>query len=127
MIFGLFSKGVRAAGGSGGEPRSTATRPKNAATSTPPLRPEELKGNLTVLQQELNRGMKCPAGVNQVYIRSLVTLKGTTPPRIALKCSNRRDVGDSVDVFLDQIRGMCCGDPQTCEAHRRFRQRFTQT
>ena len=127
MIFGLFSKGIRAAGGAGRDAKADAPKPKASANAAPPLRPEELKGNLSTLQQQLNREIKCPAGQNQVYIRSLVTLKGTTPPRIALKCSFRRDAGMTPDVFLDDIRSMCCGDPKACAAYQQFQNRFCPT
>jgi hypothetical protein len=90
----------------------------------PPLQPEEMTGNLTVLQNNLNREMKCPAGRNQVYIRSLLTGGGTTRPRIALKCSYRKDLKMAPEVFLADIREMCCGNPERCEAYRVFKERF---
>ena len=109
--------------------RNSATRApeRRASTDAPALRPEELRGNLSQLQTELNGSMKCPAGRNQVYVRSLVTIQGTTPPRIALKCGLRRDIGESADVFLDEIRSKCCGDPEQCAAHRAFQNRRIPT
>jgi hypothetical protein len=127
MLFGLFSKGVGPLRGErhrGGWAAAAATR---ARPEPPALRPEELNGNLSRLQNDLNREMKCPAGRNQVYIRSLVTMQGTTQPRMALKCSFRRDVGEPADVFLDEMRRLCCGDPQQCAAYRAFQNRHTPT
>ena len=99
----------------------------HALTTAAPLRPEEKTGNLSILQHQLNAEMKCPTGKNQVYIRSLVTLKGTTPPRIALKCSLRRDAGLSAEVYLDDVRSLCCGDPNNCAAYQQFKQRICPT
>lgn len=115
-----------------GRTKRTPEPSKSAASSAgasapPPLAPEELKGNLSLLERELNEQMKCPAGKNQVFIRSLVTVNGPTPPRIALKCSLRRDIGQKPDVFLDHIRGVCCNDPNQCEAYRRFKDRLVPT
>ena len=89
----------------------------------PPLTDEELNGNLTALQQKLARGMVCPAGKGQVYLRSLLTGNGTTKPRIALKCSLRRDVKLPPEVFFEHIRDVCCCDPEKCEAYRAFKAR----
>lgn len=93
----------------------------------PPITAEEQKSNLTVLESNLNREMKCVAGRNQVYIRSLLTGRGTTKPRIALKCQLRRDIGEQPDVFYEHIRDVCCCDPEKCEAYRRFRARHVVT
>lgn len=125
MIFGLFSKGINSASSA-----NRATQPlksKPVDQPTPPLQPEEKNGNLSILQHQLNAAMKCPAGKNQVYIRSLVTLKGTTPPRIALKCSLRRDAGLSAEVFLEEVRSVCCGEPNQCPAYQQFKQRICPT
>jgi hypothetical protein len=93
----------------------------------PPLTPEELTSNLSMLEQKLNREMKCTAGKNQVYIRSLLTGGRTTRPRIALKCPLRRDIGETPEVFYEEIRDLCCSDPEQCVAWRQFRARYTQT
>jgi hypothetical protein len=90
----------------------------------PPLTPEELGGNLSDLERNLNADMICPAGKNQVYIRSLLTGNGTTQPRIALKCSLRRDIGLEPEVFYGHIRDVCACDPEQCPAYRHFRQRL---
>ncbi|MBK8913387.1 MAG: hypothetical protein IPM64_02095 [Phycisphaerales bacterium] len=89
----------------------------------PPLAPEETSGNLTVLQQRMDREMKCPAGKGQVYLRSLLTGKGTTKPRIALRCSLRKDVNLPREVFFEHIRDVCCGDPDQCVAYQAFKAR----
>lgn len=89
----------------------------------PPLTDEELKGNLTALQQKLGREMVCPAGKGQVYLRSLLTGNGTTKPRIALKCVLRKDIKQPAEVFFEHIRDVCCCDPEKCEAYRAFKAR----
>lgn len=93
----------------------------------PPLTPEELTGSLSNLERKLNKEMKCTAGRNQVFIRSLLTGTGTTRPRIALKCPLRRDIGLPADVFYEHIRDICCGDPDQCEAWRNFKARHVAT
>lgn len=93
----------------------------------PPLTPEELTTNLSVLERNLNRAMKCTAGRNQVYIRSLLTGSTTTRPRIALKCPLRRDIGQPAEVFYEHIRDLCCGDPEQCEAWQAFKARHVPT
>lgn len=100
---------------------------KPESSGPPPLTPEETKGNLSLLERNLNVSMKCHAGKNQVFIRSLVTINGTTPPRIALKCQLRRDIGQKPEVFYEHIRDVCCGDPTQCEAHQKFKGRYVQT
>jgi len=93
----------------------------------PPLAPEELTGNLTQLEQKLNAEMRCPAGRNQVYIRSLLTGTSTTRPRIALKCPLRRAIGLAPDVFYYHICDVCCTDPEDCQAWRAHKERFVAT
>ena len=93
----------------------------------PPLTPEEQTGNLSRLEIMLNFQMKCPAGRNQVYIRSLLTGNGTTRPRVALKCPLRRAIGQPPDVFYEYIRDTCCGDYERCEAWRAFKERHVPT
>lgn len=93
----------------------------------PPITPEELTANLSDLERKLNRTMKCTAGKNQVYIRSLLTGMSTTKPRITLKCPLRRDIGQSPEVFYEHIRDVCCADPDTCEAWRQFKARHVET
>ena len=90
-------------------------------------RPRELTSNLSDLERKLNRDMQCTAGRNQVYIRALLTGHSTTRPRIALKCPLRRDIGLPPDVFYEEIRDVCCCDPNQCEAWRSFQQRHVVT
>ena len=93
----------------------------------PPLTPQELRGNLSELQDKLNAEMQCHAGREQVFIRSLLTGTGTTQPRLILQCSLRRDIGQKPTVFYEHIRDVCCRDPEQCEAYRAFKERFVET
>lgn len=93
----------------------------------PPLTDVELRVNLSVLQNQLNGEMKCPAGKGQVYIRSLLTGRTTTRPRIALKCSLKKSIGQSHEVFYEEIKEKCCGNPDGCEAYKKFKDRFVNT
>jgi hypothetical protein len=93
----------------------------------PPITPEEERANLSELEHKLNAEMKCQAGKNQVFIRSLLTGTGTTQPRVMLKCHLRRDIGLKPDVFYEHIRDVCCSDPEKCEAYRNFKERFVET
>ncbi len=93
----------------------------------PPVTDAELKSNLSVLEQKLNREMVCHAGKNQVYLRSLLTGRSTTRPRVALKCHLRRDIGQTPEVFFEYIRDVCCNDPEKCEAYRSFKGRHVVT
>ncbi len=95
--------------------------------SGPPLTPEELTTNLSLLERMLNHEMKCPVGKNQVYIRSLINGHGATRPRIALKCPLRRDIGQSPDVYFEHIRDVCCTDHEHCEAWKAFAARHVPT
>ncbi len=122
VLSSLLSLGRKSAAAKSAAPKAPPPAPE-----PPPLLPEERNGNLTVLERDLNAAMACPAGRNQVFIRSVVTKHGTTPPRIALKCSLRRDIGQPVDVFLEHVRSVCCADPKECEAYRKFKDRFVQT
>ena len=93
----------------------------------PPLTEEEQQANLSELEKSLNAQMKCPAGRNHVFIRSLVTGNGTTQPRIALRCPYRKDIGLPAEVFYEHIRDVCCKDPNQCEAYRAFKHRRVPT
>lgn len=104
-------------------PAAERTRPTLQEAFGPPLTDEELAGNLSVLQQKLERSMKCPAGKGQVYLRSLLTGKTTTKPRIALKCVMRKDIGLPKEVFFEHIRDVCCCNPDQCEAYQAFKKR----
>ncbi len=90
----------------------------------PPVTEFEKKTNLTVLQHELHRQMKCFAGKNQVYLQSIILDNGQkTRPRIALKCSLRDEAGLDRDVYYEYIKDTCCGDPRTCPAYQMFLQK----
>lgn len=102
-------------------------RARGQDAAVPPMTPIELTGNLSRLQEELHAEMKCVAGRNQVYIRSLITGSGTTRPRIALKCSLRRDIGQTPEVFYEHIRDVCCTDPEKCEAWQALKARHVPT
>jgi len=103
-------------------------QPKSVAEAFgPPLTREELASNLSDLERQLNREMKCTAGRNQVYIRSLLMAGATTRPRIALKCPLRRDIHLPPDVFYEHIRNVCCGDFEQCEAWQAFKRRYVVT
>ena len=93
----------------------------------PPLTPEELTGNLSAMEKKLNGEMGCPAGRNQVYVRSLLTGTGTTRPRLALKCPLRRAIGQPPDVFYEHIRDVCCNGHEQCEAWRAMQDRHVAT
>jgi hypothetical protein len=113
------------------KPKSQAPARRGARTTAqafgPALTEEETTGNLTVLQERLESRMKCPAGKNQVYLRSLLTGRGTTRPRITLKCHLRRDIGLPAEVFYEHIRDVCCADPNRCQAYRELKKRFVPT
>ncbi len=107
-----------------------ARKPKRSRVQDefgPPLTLEELRANLTELERKLNAEMQCPAGRNQVFLRSLLTGSGTTPPRIALKCHLRKDIGENPVVFYEHIRDVCCAGPEQCPAYQAFKERFVQT
>ncbi|MFH1746992.1 MAG: hypothetical protein ABIG44_08100 [Planctomycetota bacterium] len=108
-------------------PHSLRKRMKVEEAFGPPLTPEELTGNLSQFEHRLNREMRCPAGRNQVYVRSLLTGTSTTRPRIALKCPLRRDIGQTPDVFYEHIRDVCCGDHEQCPAWQAMKERHVQT
>lgn len=93
----------------------------------PPITPEELTSNLSDLERQLNRAMRCTAGRNQVYIRALLTGHATTRPRIALKCPLRRANNETPEVFYEYIRDVCCCDPGQCEAYRALQERYVET
>ncbi len=91
-----------------------------AEAGPPPITPEELQGNLSLLEHRLNKEMKCISGKNQVYIRSKLLGLGTTRPRITLSCPLRPLYGLNREVYFEHIRDVCCGNPMRCEAFQRF-------
>lgn len=92
----------------------------DAPSKVPPITQEELDANLSLLEQALNRKMKCVAGKNQVYIRSLLTGGGKRKPRICLKCPLRAEYGLVREVYFEYIRDVCCKEPTKCAAVRMF-------
>ncbi len=86
----------------------------------PPITQEEARGNLSAMETQLNKKMKCFAGRNQVYIQSMILGGRTSQPRVALKCSLRAEYGLNKDVYYEWIRDVCCGDPTRCEAYQQF-------
>ena len=115
--------------GRGKAKKGEPAKPRVSAPAAygPPITAEEQKGNLSELEKKLNAQMKCPAGKNQVFIRSLVLATGTTQPRVALKCQLRKDVSLPVDVFYEHIRDVCCSSPESCPAYKQFKDRFVPT
>jgi hypothetical protein len=98
----------------------------DARGAMPPVSEEELEANLTELETNLNRQMRCFAGKNLVYIRSvLVGQLRTTKPRISLKCPLRKENDQPPDVYYEYIRDVCCGDPTACAAYQAFRARHS--
>lgn len=91
-----------------------------AMSGPPPVTEEELRGNLSMLERQLNDRMKCFAGRNQVYIQSMILGGATSRPRICLKCSLRAEYGLNREVYYEFIRDVCCGEPARCEAVRKF-------
>ena len=81
-------------------PRNTRKARSVEEAFGPPITDEESNGNLSLLENQLNRNMKCVAGRNQVYLRSLLTGHGTTQPRIALTCHLRKDAGEEPEEEL---------------------------
>jgi chemotaxis response regulator CheB len=86
----------------------------------PPVTDEEQNSNLSLLERNLNRQMKCFAGANLVFIQSQLLGRATTKPRIMLRCPLRAEYGLNRDVYYEYIRDVCCGDPEMCEAYRQF-------
>lgn len=93
---------------------------QEAAAGPPPITDEEAGANLSMLETALNRRMRCFAGRNQVFIQSTFTGGGTTRPRICLRCPLRADYGLPREVYYEFVRDICCGEPEQCEAVRRF-------
>lgn len=89
----------------------------------PPITQEEMDSNLSMLETQLNQKMKCFAGRNQVYIRSLITGGIAPQPRVCLRCPLREEFGLNREVFYEFIRDVCCSEPGTCEAVQLFRAR----
>ena len=111
-----------------GKPRSTRrVSHRLMKAAGPPLTEDELNANLSELERRLNEEMRCPAGKNQVCIRSVLGGSGQTRPRIMLRCPLRKDVGLEPEVYYEHIRDVCCRNPDQCPAYEAFKDRFTPT
>jgi len=97
---------------------AAALQAGSTSTAPPPLTAEELAGNLSMMENKLNKHMKCFAGRNQVFLQTFIG--SGARPRIALKCGLRAEYGLNKDVYFEFIRDTCCGDPSRCEAVQRF-------
>jgi DNA-binding NarL/FixJ family response regulator len=86
----------------------------------PSISEDERNGNLSMMETQLNKQMKCFAGTNQVFLQSRLLGQVTTRPRLMLRCPIRPDYGMPRDVYYEYIRDVCCKNPMLCEAHRRF-------
>ncbi len=93
------------------------------AAGPPPITQEELDSNLSMLENQLNQKMKCFAGRNQVFIRSMITGGVAPQPRICVRCPLREEFGLNREVFYEFIRDVCCSEPGQCEAVQLFRSR----
>ncbi|HPD31507.1 MAG TPA: response regulator [Phycisphaerae bacterium] len=91
---------------------------KTRQAAPPPPTLEELRANLSELENRLNKAMKCFAGTNKVFILSQIG--STSRPRICLKCPLRPEYGLPPNVYYEFIRDVCCGDPNKCEAYYSF-------
>lgn len=107
--------------------RQSSTQRRVDEAAGPPLTADEMRNSLSVLERDLNGRMQCPAGKNQVFIRSVLLGRSTTKPRLALRCTLRKDAGMPADVFYEHIRDVCCTNPSACEAYRQFQARLVRT
>ena len=102
-------------------PEDTGKTDHNLA-EPPPITKKELTSNLSMLENRLNRKMKCFAGKNQVFIRSLLSGGQRSRPRICLKCPLRAEFGLNREVYFEFIRDVCCSKPSQCRALRMFQE-----
>lgn len=106
---------------------SAGKTPASAVAAAPPITDDERQANLTQLEQRLNHDMRCFAGKNQVYIRSVIVGNGvTTKPRVALRCPLRAQFRLPPVVYYECIRDRCCDNLEVCPALRFFRKRQGQ-
>lgn len=92
----------------------------DAYNHIPEITDEEREANLTEMEDELNRRMKCPSGRNQVHVQSLLVGLRKTKPRISLKCPLRAEFAMQPNVYYEYIRDVCCSDPAACPAVQQF-------
>lgn len=95
----------------------------DAKKTAPPITEFEKKANLSQLENDLNRQMKCFAGKNLVFLQSFLVGMQKTKPRICLKCPLRREFGLTERIYYEYIRDVCIGDPESCAAVRKFQAR----
>lgn len=98
----------------------SSSGPAGTDSGPPPITDEELAGNLSMLESQMNQRMKCFAGKNLVFIHALIAGMKRSKPRICLKCPLRAEYGLNREVYYEFIRDVCCGDPLQCEAVQRF-------
>ena len=101
---------------------AAAAEPEDNPTEPPPITKKELASNLSMLETRLNRKMKCVAGKNQVFLRSLLSGGQRAKPRICLKCPLRAEFGMNREVYFEFIRDVCCTKPSQCRALKRFQE-----
>lgn len=101
-------------------PPADASEQEDTSGEPPPITQKELTSNLSILETRLNRKMKCFAGKNQVFIRSLLSGGKRAKPRICLKCPLRAEFGLNREVYYEFIRDVCCAKPTQCRALRLF-------
>ena len=85
---------------------------------------QNTKQSLYQLQRELNLGIQCPAGQNQVYVLTRMKSNGRLKkeaPQLAIDCKIRSFLGWKKKVYRDFIRKVCCGEYKNqCEAYQTF-------
>lgn len=101
------------------KPRETRAEVLARAFGPPVTQEEQLK-SLPELEQELKDAMVCPAGRGYVYIRTVLTKAGKTPPRVALKCKLREELHTDPHVFYTEIKQLCCGEHGKCPAWQKL-------
>jgi DNA-binding NtrC family response regulator len=108
-------------------PTTDKPQPTKPSTQPPAITKQELTANLSLLETRLNQKMKCFAGKNQVFIRSLISGGKRAKPRICLKCPLRAEYGLNREVYFEFIRDVCCCKPGQCEAVQTFQAKRRMT
>ena len=108
-------------------PPADASESEDDSGEPPPITRKERSSNLSILETRLNRKMKCFAGKNQVFIRSLLSGGERSKPRICLKCPLRAEFGMNREVYFEFIRDVCCSKPRKCKAVQAFQARRRMT
>ena len=96
--------------------------PPDEATDPPPLTAyEQRTRNLSALAKRLNQRVQCGAGKRRVLVQSFITGHNRkTPPRVALRCPLRTELGLQPYVYCEHIRDVCCAAPQKCVVLRAY-------